>query len=409
MRVLYFLFEGFDTTNGTNHLALTTMHTLLDNDIDVYLVTSHSKGLYPDIPESIRNRKGFSYSIIKRNNVGKRRFVQRYSDGIVYSFNAFKEWKKRVDEVDVVILQSTPTAFFSALLLKKYMKKPVIYNNFDVFPDGPYMIGAIKSKAIYRVFSVFQNYVYKTSNKIVVISKDMKKTFLKKGIERTKIITIPNWYDSCAVKEVDILDNRFVKQYKIDRNKFIVQYAGNIGYTFNHEAFIEVARHLQDEKDIEFHIIGTGGFEKDFKEKVKMEKLDNIKFFPWQSADIINDVYSSCDIEMVPLSKGVIWTSFPSKCSLLMACGRTFLCMCEKNSFFYKKINKEKVGICVEREDYKKAARVIKQLRDNKELLRDMEVKAKAYGEKYYSSEANAKKYVEVVKRVVEDNQDVSV
>lgn len=409
MKILYFIFEGFDTANGTNHLALTTMHTFLDNSINVYLVTSHSKGLFPDIPNSIKNREGFSYSIIQRNKVEKRNFIQRYRDGIEYAYNASKEWKKHIHEIDAVILQSTPTAFFSAILLKRYLKKPIIYNNFDVFPDGPYLFGAIKNKMIYTALSAFQNYVYKTSKKIVVISEDMKRTFLKKSVEENKLVTIPNWYDSDAIREVGEFENKFIQKYEINRNKFIVQYAGNIGYTFNYQAFIEVAKLLRNEQDIEFHIIGTGGFENEFKEKVINEKLDNIKFFPWQDSSIINDVYSECDIELVPLSRGVIWTSFPSKCTLLMACGRTFLCMCEKESNFYNIVNSEKIGICVERTDYKEAANVIHRLKENKAEIVELASKAKEYGEAVYSSTYNAYKYVDIVKELVEENRNVSV
>ncbi len=403
MKVLYFIFEGFDTTNGTNHLALTTMQTLLDNNIDVYLMTSHSKGLFPDIPDSIKNQKGFSYSIIQRNSVEKRAFIDRYKDGIRYQINASKEWRKHKDEIDVVVLQSTHTAFMSAFLLRKYLKKPVVYNNFDVFPDGPYLFGAIRNKAVYKILSILQNYIYKTSSKIVVISEDMKQTFLKKRIKESKLVTIPNWYDSNAIKEVNEFDNKFIKKYDIDRSKFIVQYAGNIGYTFNYHAFVEIAKILKNESRIEFHIIGTGGFEEDFKREVKDSELNNIKFFPWQNSDIINDVYSACDIEMVPLSEGVIWTSFPSKCTLLMACGRTFLCMCENNSEFYNTINNDKVGICVSRTDYEKAAHIIKELSENNNSLKKMEERAKKFGEEYYSSAVNAKKYVDIIKELVEE------
>lgn len=400
MRVLYFLFEGFDTSNGTNHLALTTMHTLLDNGIEVYLMTSHSKGLFPDIPDSIKNRKGFSYSIINRDQVEKRNFVQRYKDGIKYAHHASKQWRKQINNIDAVILQSTPTAFFSAFLLHRYLKKPVIYNNFDMFPDGPYLFGAIKNKAIYSILSVLQKYVYKTSKKIVVISEDMKHSFIKKGIREDKLVIIPNWYDSTAVKEVHENDNVFIKKYNIDRTKFIVQYAGNIGYTFNYRAVIEVAKILKSYDNIEFHIIGTGGFEADFKHEAKAQNLHNIKFFPWQDSSIINDVYSACDIEFVPLSRGVIYTSFPSKCTLLMACGRTFLCMCEKKSDFYRFVNSEKVGICVSQSDYKKAAERISTLAENKVSLLLLEQNARECGAKKYSSAVNAIKYVNLLKSV---------
>lgn len=401
MKVLYFIFEGFDTPNGTNHLALTTMRTLLDNDIDVYLVTSHSKGIFPDIPEALKKRKGFSYSIIHRNKVEKRKFMQRYKDGIQYAYNASKEWKKHKEEIDVVVLQSTPTAFFSARLLHKYLKKPVVYNNFDIFPDGPFLFGAITSKLVYTVLSLMQSYIYRTSSKIVVLSEDMKSSFIKKGVNKSKLVTIPNWYDSSAIKEIDESENAFIKKYDIDRNKFIVQYAGNIGYTFNYHSIIEVAKLLKNDSNIEFHMIGTGGFEDDFKRTVKEAGLTNIRFFPWQDGSIINDVYSACDIEIIPLNKGVIWTSFPSKCTLLMACGRTFLCMCEKNSDFYKTVNAEKAGICVDRKDYKRAAKVIRKLSHDPNELRSMEKRSRSFGEKEYSSAANAYKYVELLTEVV--------
>lgn len=402
MRVLYFLFEGFDTSNGTNHLALTTMHTLLDNGIEVYLMTSHSKGLFPDIPETIKTRKGFSYSIIKREEVEKRNFVQRYKDGIGYAIHASKAWRKQKNSIDAVILQSTPTAFFSAFLLQKYLKKPVIYNNFDMFPDGPYLFGAIKSKAVYSVLSLLQKYVYKTSKKIIVISEDMKRSFMTKGIKEEKLSIIPNWYDSSAVKEVHEDDNQFIKKYQVDRSKFIVQYAGNIGYTFNYHAVIEVATILKACSNIEFHIIGTGGFEQDFKREAREKGLNNIKFFPWQDSSIINDVYSACDIEFIPLSKGVIYTSFPSKCTLLMACGRTFLCMCERNSDFYRFVNTEKVGICVSQADFEKAADRIKLLAAHKVNIQRLEQNARECGAKYYSSAVNAKKYVDLLKEVLD-------
>lgn len=404
MKVMYFIFEGFDTTNGTNHLALTTIQTFLDNGIDVYLVTSHSKGLFPDIPDSIGRRQGFTYSVIQRSKVEKKNFIQRYKDGIRYAYHASKEWRENAGGIDAVVLQSTPTVFFSAFLLQRYLKKPVIFNSFDVFPDGPYLFGAIKSKAVFTILSLMQNFVYKTSDRIVVISDDMKQTFLKKHIESKKLVTIPNWYDSSIIHEVEEEENLFIKKFNIDHSKFIVQYAGNFGYTFNYRAVIEVAAILKDNPEIEFHMIGTGGFEEEFKREAR--NLPNIKFFPWQDSSIINDVYSACNIEFIPLSKGVIWTSFPSKCTMLMACGRTFLCMCEKKSQFFRFVNENKVGFCTSRAGYERAAKIIRELASDREKLEQYEINAKRCGEEHYSSAVNAYKYVDVFREIVKNGEE---
>ena len=399
MKVMFFLFEGFDTSNGTNHLALTTIKELLSNGIDVYLLTSHTTGIYPDIPEPLKKYKGFSYSIIQRDVVQKKNFTQRYKDGIRYAINASKEWKKRANEIDVVLLQSTHTAWFSVLLMNIWLKKPMIYNSFDMFPDGPFLFGAIKNKYVYKVLSVLQNYIYKSSKKIVVISDDMKKTYLKKGIDKKKLVTIPNWYDSESVQISSEKENEFIKNYCIDKTKFIVQYAGNIGYTFNYKAFIEIAKLLKNDQNIQFHIIGNGGFEEAFKSEAKKNGLKNILFFPWQDSSIIFDVYSSCDIELIPLSKGVIWTSFPSKCSLLMACGRSFMCLCEKESRFFNFVNTHRIGFCIDRTNYRSAADLIRKLSKDKSELVEREKNGLIIGREYYSSEINAPKYVELIKK----------
>ena len=401
MKVLFFLFEGFDTTNGTNHLALTTIEELLKNGIEVYLVSSHTTGIYPDIPDSLQNAKGFSYSIIQRKIVKKKNFVQRYKDGIGYAIKAKKEWKKQRKTIDVVVLQSTHTAWLSVLFMNIWLKKPIVYNSFDMFPDGPYYYGAITNKVVYKVLSTLQNYILKKSKRIVVISDDMKKSYINKGISEKKLVTIPNWYD-CGSMQISSSDNNeFVNKYCINSKKFIIQYAGNIGYTFNYRAVIEIAKELKDDLDIQFHIIGNGGFEESFKNEAEHEGLKNIIFFPWQDSSIIYDVYSACDIELIPLSNGVIWTSFPSKCTLLMACGRSFLCLCEKESDFYHFVNSEKIGFCIDRTDYKSASDLIRRLKSDRELLAECERNGQSVGKSYYSSEVNAPKYVKLLKEMV--------
>ena len=70
---------------------------------------------------------------------------------------------------------------------------------------------------------------------------------------------------------------------------------------------------------------------------------------------------------------------------------------CEKDSHFYKTINNEKVGICIDRSDYEHSAQMITLLRDNRFILKVMEKNSKEYGDKYYSSAVNAIRYVETL------------
>ena len=64
MEVMYLAFEGL-IANGTNHLALTMIDEFLSSGIKTYLVTSHSLGLYEDIPALLKDRDGFSMRYYK--------------------------------------------------------------------------------------------------------------------------------------------------------------------------------------------------------------------------------------------------------------------------------------------------------------------------------------------------------
>jgi len=131
---------------------------------------------------------------------------------------------------------------------------------------------------------------------------------------REKIYVIPNWYDDCSVAEVADEDNKFFKENKIDRQgKFIVQFAGTLDYVLDFDVILNVAEQLQGQKDIEFHVIGDGSRKKEYFEQINKRGLLNVKTFPWQRLEIIQDVYSGCDVCLLPLRKGVIEAEYPSK------------------------------------------------------------------------------------------------
>lgn len=400
--IMYILFDGFDTNNGTNHLALTMMEKLMSYGKNVLLITSHSKGLHPDIPESLKTNPRFSYSIIQRDVVEKQNFIHRYLDGMRYAYRASKVWRKKIDCVDAIILQSTQTAFWSSMLLQKYAKKkPVIFNSFDVFPDGVYQNGAIDSKLIFKIFHLMQKKLYRNSHHIVAISNDMKNSLMKIGVPEHKIEVVYNWFDDSKIKIIKDSENRFIKKYNIDTSKFIVQYAGNFGYNFDYKAVLKVAALLKDKTDIEFHMIGEGGFEKKFINEANSLGLSNIKFFPWQNQDIISDVYNACDIEFIPLTRQVIFYSYPSKGSLLMACKKAVLYAVESESEFFKTINEKKIGFCVDRNSENDIASLLYQLSQNKTLLEEVEENGFEYAHNFLTSMYNMEIFNNIINKII--------
>ena len=200
MKVIYLTDVGFDTPNSNNHLANSLIEGLLSEGIDVHLIQSCTTKINDEIPSNLLNRSGFTYSNIQKKIVSKTAFVSRYIEGVKYAYKAKNKWKKV--NVDLIIVQSSPTVFYHIRLLKKYFKKPIIYSVFDIFPGCAYEMGIIKIKSISNIFKWIQRKAYKYSDVIIGISDDMRTKLIQEGVNEDKIKTIVTWYDDGIVSEV---------------------------------------------------------------------------------------------------------------------------------------------------------------------------------------------------------------
>lgn len=396
MKILYITAEGFDTPNPNNQMAATMIRDFLDNGHAVHLIQSHRKGINPDIPKALIGKKNLYCDTIRRKVVEKTHFVTRYLNDVHFAFLAMKCWKK-VDNADVIYLQSNPTIIFPMMLLKLFMPRvPIVYSIYDVFPGHAYDIGVIKSKLLYNILRIVQKPCYKMADAILVQSKDMKEKVLLEGAKSKKIFTVPPWFDVQTTQEIPWEKNKFVRKYAIERGKFIVQFAGTIGYVFDHRAVLELAERLINDEDIVIQIIGDGNTKEEFMKEASLRELHNIKFYPLQPVEIVPDVYSECNVCIIPLKKGAIGNGVPSKAAILMACRRVIVSSVEMESDYAKMFSKFNMGIAVDVEDYDGFAKAICWLKEHPSEMKEMVDHAYDFGKRNYSSTKSTAKIMKV-------------
>ena len=120
-----------------------------------------------------------------------------------------------------------------------------------------------------------------------------------------------------------------------------------------------------------------------------------------QPQELVSDVYSACSVCLIPLQKGVIGNSVPSKAGLLMACRRIIVNSVDITSDYAQMFEREKIGFSSDISDAKKIAQDILFLYRNPTIKKEYEDRAKRYGEREYSSSVNTAKYIELFKRLV--------
>lgn len=396
MKVLIYMGGGFDTYGPSRHLYHALIEDLLLQGHTVHLIENHSTGNDPDAPDDLIAYDLFSYETISSSPVEKKAFVKRYLTGVKYCFDSIPAFKK-INGFDVMMIQSCPWAPFAVSFAKKYVNIPTVWNIQDMFPGASIANGVMNKKWMQNFFYRFHKIAYKKADHISVISEDMKRKVIEQGVADEKISVIPDWYDDKSVKEIPWEDNLFVKKYNMRKDIFYVQYAGTMGFNFDYRMVVKVAQLLKDQKDIVFQMIGFGSQKDDFINAAKEAGLDNIVFLPLEPQEMVPHVYSACSVCLIPLPRGVIGNSVPSKAGLLMACHRVIVNSVDEDSDYYKMFEREQVGISASNIEPKAVAEAIIKLRDNPELKNKLAENANIFGHSFYSRSVNTKKHIDLM------------
>lgn len=399
MKLLYIAAIDFYTKpNPSFHLMVTMLEDLLNAGIKVRFVGCKEDGLDKHIPEILESKAGFDYYLIQCPKVKKSNFIHRYLEGIRYAKVVGKYIKKNIHDCDVVFVQSSPTVLYTLYYARKYAaKKQIIYNVQDMFPGSSIASGVMPQKWMQQIFFLLQKIAYKKADVITAISEDMKYKLMEQGVSEEKIRVIVNWFDDSSVHEVAWERNRFVQKYNLDPTVFYVQYAGTMGYVFDYEMVLQVADRLKNYHDIVFQMIGEGSQKEVFVQSANKKELNNIVFLPLEPQEMVSDVYSACSVCFIPLKRGIIGNSVPSKVGLLMACKRAIVTSVDKDSDYYSMINKY-AGIAASNDDPEAVVNAILKLRENRELCQTFGVRGYDYGHELYARSNNMKAYIELIR-----------
>lgn len=398
MKILIVMSGGFDTYGPSRHLYHALIEDFLNNGDYVHLIESHSTGIDPDVPDTFLSNNHFSYEVVNINSVPKRAFVKRYLTGLKYTCRCKKPLKKAKDKYDIVLVQSCVWAPFMVPLVKKTTNTTVVWNIQDMFPGASIANGVLKNRILQKFFYKLHKRAYKKADHITVISDDMKIKVIEQGYDEYKITVISDWFDDKSVRSIEWDENLFVKEFSLEKNKFYVQYAGTMGFNFDYKVVIEVADILKEHKDIIFQMIGFGSQMDVFKNEAEKRHLDNIVFYPLQKQDRVSHVYSACSVTLIPLPKGVIGNSVPSKIGLLMACKKPVISTSDKDSLYVKMINDNGFGFAYGDDEYTKVAEAIIKMKNDAELCKEMGQKGFDFGHIIFSRSYNTSKYIDLFK-----------
>lgn len=307
-------------------------------------------------------------------------------------------WKR----YDVAFIDSTPPIQGLKMPLIKWLKrKPTIYNVQDVFPDSLVGTGlTTKGSLIWKIGRIVEKITYKYSDKIIVISEDFKKNLLAKGVPEDKIVVVYNWVDQNAVVDIPREKNKLFDKYNIDREKFYIEYSGNIGLTQNMDMLLEVMKELKTtHPDIGLVLVGEGAYKAQVEEIVKRDDLTNVTMIPFQPYEDISHVLSLGDAGLVISKPGVGANSVPSKTWSIMSASRPVLANFDENELKDILVGNE-CGIFTKAGEKDAFKRSIIKLYENRDLCKEYGRNGRQFVMDNLTREVGTQKYVDVIKDV---------
>lgn len=408
------------------------------------------RGVSDDVRTEYKSRK-FELMLNGKMSVHRFPLVSEKENTVIRAFRYFAQnlkqfnrgiFAKDARSCDVMLIASTPpTQGAMASLIKIFTGRPFVYNLQDVFPDSLVGTGLAKKGGIlWKIGRKIEDFTYRYADKIIVISEDFKRNIMAKGVPEDKIEVIYNWVEQDAVVDVPRSENKLFAKYNLDPSKFYVEYSGNVGLTQNMDMLLEVAeeflrceevvqsskfkvQNVDDSDNLEpktlnlepdsihFVIVGEGAYKAEVEKRVKERNLTNVHLFPFQPYEDISHVFSLGDVGLVISKSGVGANSVPSKTWSIMSASRPVLANFDENEL--KDILEGTIqssglknpqgpcGIFTKAGDKEAFKAAIIKLYQNRQLGIEYGQNGRQFILDNLTKEVGTKKYVDVIKGVV--------
>lgn len=313
-----------------------------------------------------------------------------------------KRWYRRNrEQFDLIYGTSNPPVnAWLGCWLKKRLKAPFVYMNWDLYPQ---IIEESYANPVVRLICSFWHAmncrIYPKIDQMITIGNVMRDSInepLKKKID-IDVVPIACNVESLIPREK--ASNPFIQDNGL-AGKFIVLYSGKLGYGHNISAFVKAAELLRAEDGIEFVFIGKGPRCAEVETAIR-NGAPNVKLFPYQSEEMFPYSMACGDVGIVSQEERVAHLFLPSKTYSMMACGMPVIGLCSNRDDLKMLLEESGAGFAIYGGEPEKIAGHVLQLYRDRALHQQMAAQARKYIVENYSENVVIAKYRAVFEKVM--------
>ena len=309
-----------------------------------------------------------------------------------------------IGKVDIIWVTS-PNFFgnITGIVYKIVKRAPLILNVDDLWPDVVKELKVIRSRFLIKIADLFNNFAFTYCDRITPISPMLKRKLTKKyhlSSKKIHVLEVGVNYQKfrTILKEPRIRNEN--NEIKCDKTPNLIVYSGILGYAYDFNLLLRVAKILEKEiNSIKLIIHGKGELESYIRAEISKLGLNNTELITkyFNEKEYLEFLHNA-SIFVLPLRKGIFSeTAIPTKLFTYLLLDKPIISTVGGDVEIILK--NSKAGVAVSH-NYKKFAKVIKSLilDDNKYL--SYCGNGSYFVEKYFSLSIIKRKIIKLLKDI---------
>ena len=314
-----------------------------------------------------------------------RRLVNSYSFYFASLFRLFSMRKYKL----IVTYSNPPMLPHVMSLASRLFGCKTAFIAHDVYPEIAIKTGMCTERGLMagRMRSI-NRVLAKRLTGLVSISSEMTDFFAeKRGIDRDRITTVPNWHR-----------DTFEQARGDNGGRFTCGYFGNMGICQDMETLLTCVEKYGD--GVNYVFAGQGTKKEDVERRTA--GLPNVKIHGYLTGQEFSDALAGCDCCVVSLEKGLGGLCAPSKTYSYLMMGKPIIAVMDEKDIIAD-IERYKCGFAVKNDDAEGLRKALETLRDDPELRAEMAAGARRCFLENYTREKCCGELVDFVRNIIGD------
>ena len=290
-----------------------------------------------------------------------------------------------------VIVAYVPSclSLFGAAVLAWRTGAPVVGVVHDIESGLAASLGIAKRGLLLRAMRWVERAAFNRAARMIVLTEGMAAELREIGY--TKPITVlPIW--SGALPENEPAADAAP----------VVGYSGNFGKKQNLDQILPLISMLNERRpDVRVVLRGDGSERPRIEAAVAAMGVRNTEFLPLVPPDQVCQSLQAIDLHLVPQAMNVARYALPSKLFTIMAAGRPFVCVAEKDSPLDHLARNSGAGICIYPGDDEALFAGVDRLLADRELMREMGRRGRSFVATHMDRATILRSYEELIAGIV--------